>query len=69
MEKAMRVSKSVEDFHKASERIEESQKVIAENSTIRKNSVRIMRESGYSAAKISELTGLSPSTIQKMSSS
>ncbi len=66
VEKAVRVAEAVESFHEASERTEAAQAVVAENSEVRRRSVRVMRESGYSAARISELTGVSPSTIQKI---
>lgn len=66
VEKAKNVEKAVDEFHSASERIEEAQSLIATNSDIRRESIATMRISGYSAARISELTGLSPSRIQKI---
>lgn len=68
VEKAKAVAKAVTDFHEASERIEEAQRIIAENTIVRRASVSSMREAGYSAVRIGELTGVSPSTVQKMSS-
>lgn len=66
VERARRAESSVLEFHEASEKIEGAQSVIEENSRVRLEAIKVMRECGYSVARIAELTGLSSSRIQKL---